>query len=628
MVLQRQNTEVVTLRSQIYAGGEGRICPIAENPHLVAKVYHQITDAHVYKLAAMIEKPPEDPMAGKHTSIAWPVDFLFTNDSNPRVVGYLMPLVTGMRPVFDFYNPKTRRQYCPLFNYAYLCRAARNLASAVHALHARGYVIGDVNESNILVSDTTLVTLVDTDSFQVPDPKHNCIWRCPVGKPEFTPPELQGRKFADVDRAPEHDLFGMGVMIFQMLMEGTHPFAGKFQGLGDPPPVEQRISSGHFPHGRNGNVPYDPPPTGLPFATLNPNLQKLFRQCFVDGHANPKVRPDAQTWRYALQGAEDAMRKCSANDQHFYSGHLGVCPWCVRVQQLGGRDAFPSKDAVHRGEHLLAPSQQHSTGRSKLRVVSSTASPTRHSSGYRTQPSGPPPVPPPAFLPAKHTFKLVKPSPPSSGSQSRTPVAAPSSWARSLWGIIKVAVPVISLFFFARSLFWNSPKDVAAEVASVEASLHNDPNFTNPLWGKRAHLLAKGGNDHAKQALLEYIKGVQSERDGDYEAALRAFKQSIELDSQFPWSQNNVAWLLATCQKKDMRNGNEAVRFAKEAVRVGGDYWSFLDTLAAAYAEAGDFQNAVSTAELALNKAPKSEKADVEGRLKAFKQNQTDKALK
>src|SRR5438105_3869599 len=83
--------------------------------------------------------------------------------------------------------------------------AARNIAAAVHAVHSRGYVIGDVNESNILVTDTALATLVDTDSFQVRDPGSGVVYRCPVGKPEFTPPELQGASFGEIDRTPEHD---------------------------------------------------------------------------------------------------------------------------------------------------------------------------------------------------------------------------------------------------------------------------------------------------------------------------------------------------------------------------------------------------------------------------------------
>ena len=46
---------------------------------------------------------------------------------------------------------------------------------------------------------------------------------------------------AILGRAPEHDLFGLGVLIFQLLMEGTHPFAGVFKGRGEPPVLEQRI---------------------------------------------------------------------------------------------------------------------------------------------------------------------------------------------------------------------------------------------------------------------------------------------------------------------------------------------------------------------------------------------------
>jgi hypothetical protein len=39
-----------------------------------------------------------------------------------------MPRVTGLRPLMGVYNPQSRRKFCPLFTYAYLLRAARNLA--------------------------------------------------------------------------------------------------------------------------------------------------------------------------------------------------------------------------------------------------------------------------------------------------------------------------------------------------------------------------------------------------------------------------------------------------------------------------------------------------------------------
>src|SRR5205823_523526 len=110
------------------------------------------------------------------------------------------PRVQRALPIFEFYNPKSRLQLCPLFHFGYLLHTTRNLCAAVHAIHERGYVIGDLNESNILVNNQALITVVDTDSFQVPG--LGGTFRCPVGKPEYTPPELKGVNFADADRIP------------------------------------------------------------------------------------------------------------------------------------------------------------------------------------------------------------------------------------------------------------------------------------------------------------------------------------------------------------------------------------------------------------------------------------------
>ena len=364
MKLQRHsNGQSVTLDPTLMLGkgGEARVYAVPQDRTLVAKVYHQPTETHVHKLLAMLANPPHDPMVAQGAiSFAWPVDLLRAAGTKPQIVGFLMPRVTGMRPIIDFYNPKTRRQQCPSFTYLYLHRTARNLAAAFGALHARGYVIGDVNESNILVTDTALVTLVDIDSVQVYNQHNNVVYRCPVGKPEFTPPELQGKPFADMIRAPEHDLFGLAVLIFQLLMEGTHPFAGIFEGSGDPPPYEVRIAAGHFPYSKRQRVPYHPMPLSPAFETLHPTLRQLFERCFEQGHSNPQTRPNAQTWQNALTEAEHSLMVCSANHYHYYGSHLPACPWCQRTLQLGGRDPFPSRQAIQQGQHLqpLPPKQK------------------------------------------------------------------------------------------------------------------------------------------------------------------------------------------------------------------------------------------------------------------------------
>lgn len=356
MQFQRSSSrELISLApgNEVGVGGEARIYTVPSVPTLAAKVYHRPSAEHAAKLAAMLANPPEEPVpGGGHTSIAWPSELLLAADNSGRVLGFLMPLATGMAPIIDFYHPKTRRHNHPLFNYRYLLRTARNLAACAAVLHARGYVIGDLNESNILVADTALVTLVDTDSFQVPDPGNGRVFRCRVGKPEFTPPELQGASFANQDRRPEHDMFGLAVLIFQVLMEGTHPFAGRHFGRGEPPPLEQRIAAGQFPYARGTGPASLPMRAAPPFESLHPGLRELFARCFVEGHNRPEQRPEAVTWQRVLEEAENSLTTCAENEQHCYGTHLASCPWCERQRLLHGLDPFPSLQAVQLGEHI------------------------------------------------------------------------------------------------------------------------------------------------------------------------------------------------------------------------------------------------------------------------------------
>ena len=426
MRFERQsNGQGITLDAAALLGRGGEAVVFAAPPggSLVAKVYHEPTEEYARKLAVMLANPPDDPMAAQgQLSIAWPIDLLRDAEGRRGIVGYLMPRASGVRPLFTFYNPSTRRRQCPLSNYFYLHRTARNLAAAVRALHARGYVIGDINESNILVTETALVTLVDTDSFQVRDSRSGTVFRCPVGKPEFTPPELQGKPFANIDRRPEHDLFGLAVLIFQLLMEGTHPFAGLYQGYGDPPPYEARIRGGHFPYGAR-YVPYRPMPSAPPFTILHPALRQLFVHCFEDGQANPQARPDAQTWQSVLADAEAALVRCSVNGQHRYGNHLAACPWCERSAQLRGRDPFPSLQAVQQGQHLQPLARPR---------------PLSPASGRRAAP---------ATSLSGSALTLPMPAPFGSGTTLTAPALPESGWT---WGALVLAllafVPGLSLW--------------------------------------------------------------------------------------------------------------------------------------------------------------------------------------
>jgi DNA-binding helix-hairpin-helix protein with protein kinase domain len=156
MQVRRKSTgQIITLdfAGELGAGGEAKVFPVYGNDRVVAKIYHQPDYKRLQKLEAMLTNPPEDPAkASGGVSIAWPVEILCTPNGNQDFLGFLMPRVTGLRPLMGIYNPQSRKKSCPLFTYAYLLRSARNLASAVSSLHAANCVLGDINESNTLAA--------------------------------------------------------------------------------------------------------------------------------------------------------------------------------------------------------------------------------------------------------------------------------------------------------------------------------------------------------------------------------------------------------------------------------------------------------------------------------------------
>jgi tetratricopeptide (TPR) repeat protein len=86
--------------------------------------------------------------------------------------------------------------------------------------------------------------------------------------------------------------------------------------------------------------------------------------------------------------------------------------------------------------------------------------------------------------------------------------------------------------------------------------------------------------------------------------ALAHWRDSIELQPNNAPALRRAAWALATSPDATIRNGGEALRFAVRAIEVsGGNDARMLDTLAAAYAEKGQFADAALTARRALARA-------------------------
>jgi tetratricopeptide (TPR) repeat protein len=129
-------------------------------------------------------------------------------------------------------------------------------------------------------------------------------------------------------------------------------------------------------------------------------------------------------------------------------------------------------------------------------------------------------------------------------------------------------------------------------------------------------LLEKGDLDGAIQvcrsALLLRPSDVDSqttlaialEETGNPTEAIQHYQKALDVAPSSIPTLTNLAWLLATTRDASLRNGLKAVELAKQADRlVGGTNTLVLRTLAAAYAENGEFANAVTTARSAMQLA-------------------------
>jgi hypothetical protein len=102
------------------------------------------------------------------------------------------------------------------------------------------------------------------------------------------------------------------------------------------------------------------------------------------------------------------------------------------------------------------------------------------------------------------------------------------------------------------------------------------------------------------EAMKQFQIASQLEAEGKVAEAIQRYRKGLAVDSNNPVPLNNLAWILASASRPELRKGEEAVRLATRAVELTNYRQPlYIRTLAAAYAEAGDFSNAVKMANIA-----------------------------
>ncbi len=151
-----------------------------------------------------------------------------------------------------------------------------------------------------------------------------------------------------------------------------------------------------------------------------------------------------------------------------------------------------------------------------------------------------------------------------------------------------------------------------------EATIHFQKALEIKPDSEEAHIYLANAllkKDRVDEAIAQYQQALQIMPDnakvhynlgnallqkGRVDAAIAQYQQALQIKPDAPGVLNNLAWLLATCPDAHLRDGVQAVKYAEQACELTHHgVTPFIGTLAAAYAEAGRYDDAMAAAQQA-----------------------------
>ena len=180
------------------------------------------------------------------------------------------------------------------------------------------------------------------------------------------------------------------------------------------------------------------------------------------------------------------------------------------------------------------------------------------------------------------------------------------------------AIAALTVVAYQQTTFWRNSISLWEDAVAVTPDNQTaHQNLAAALWSKgrtaeankhsRAAAIA-----HARTTLKDYPFDVATHNDlgvllaqnGDVRGGIEQWEISLQLSPDDGNALNNLAWVLATYPTDTIRDGKRAVELAVKATTLpGGNVPIVIRTLAAAYAEAGDFSKAIETGQRALDLA-------------------------
>jgi DNA-binding helix-hairpin-helix protein with protein kinase domain len=327
--------EIELVEPPLGRGGEGSVYRMKGFDRRVAKIYTKDAAARRPKIEAMCSVSETIAADPRLERVAWPLGALYLDPERRQFAGF------GMRRIDAACSMSDMEEYPPppkcTATLAEKIDALVELAEITQALHDHGQTLGDLNDDNIVRCDDGHVGIVDADSFHAR--VNGTVYPCMVCMPGFVAPEVlrtcKGNDFAS--GGPNifnecTDDFSLAVHIFRTLMNGAHPYHCVARRVGNqsapaPVSIDKRVMRGESAF--FGTAPNCDAPKFAPRPDIFPtDVQRAFRQAFVDGGKNPDARPTAERWARILKDYRRQLTRCSHNHGHWYLESLASCPYC------------------------------------------------------------------------------------------------------------------------------------------------------------------------------------------------------------------------------------------------------------------------------------------------------------
>ncbi len=189
-----------------------------------------------------------------------------------------------------------------------------------------------------------------------------------------------------------------------------------------------------------------------------------------------------------------------------------------------------------------------------------------------------------------------------------------------------------ALAYNNRALTWAAMENFDRAIQDATHAIRLDPTYAEAYNNRGVTHRKRGDLQKAIQDYTEAIHHFTSYGDayanrgyarvqlGEYAEALHDYYQAVTISPSSPQAFNDAAWLMATCEEEEFLNGERSVEYARYACELtkyqNGEY---VDTLAAALAESGDFESAIKTQEQAITLLSDVSRASAEERLQLYR---------